>query len=706
MDILKYTDFSKTLGEQHIGEESAVIYIDPKGDDSELFIKQTEKISRDKHTIHYLDPEITPFSINPLELPSNIPAGNRELVVAKYTGLLASVLDRLFGGSKQFVFLNRVIKVVITYLYSYSDTPTFLDMFDVVSELANNDTNAVEVLTGMFGKPDEEIEKSLNQLKQKKPEHFDSFFNRLEQIRITQIFREMFCRAKSTIRMDDIIQPGHYTVFKLSKTNIPEDLVYLVMQTILSQIWFSVLQRSAKDPNNSKGCQIVLVIDEFWMLNEFELLKEILAQGRSKGIGILLATQTITQIKNASDLGEMLANTDIKLIGKITGGESKQMATMIDPDDPSLVTQLVNHSKYQWTAQIPPPPGEDRLRPMECTNHFDVVANDVVELQMNDDEFMRFLKSEQKRYKPISDDEQQDESKEGSGNRNKWMGQISKALPPHIYWSVLLYLDKQNNMPATLQEIANHLALEAHWKSGKSDRNYVKQILLKEMVEKKYLHYVNSRTGEPYDLNIFNGIDKKLPNNTLFCMTEGAAEKYFTYSEEKVGKDGTADIPEGIKQLTSFYKEKGLFITVAEQKVKKGELRTDFVAYNYKTANSISVELESLGEASSNQQQVIKNLMKWKMLGFDQCHIWSFDANIVNLVKQVKENATELTDEDKKNIFPLVMKHEDYTLAKLRKNSKKYNNISPTRCIFKTLYTFFNYIIYEKMCLLQRRLEI
>lgn len=673
METLKYTDYEKTLEEQHIGEESAIIYIDPKGNDSELFIKQTEKINRDKHLIHYLDPEITPFSINPLELPSNIIGDNRELLVAKYIGLLADVLDKMFGGSKQFVFLNRVIKLVITYLYSYSDSPTFLDMYKVVHELATNDTNPVEVLTGIYGKPDAELEKSLNQLRDKKSDAYESFFNRLEQIKITKIFREMFCREKSTVRVDDIIQPGHYTVFRLSKTNIPEDLVNLVMETIIAQIWFAVRQRAAKyatDPTTNI-CQIILVVDEFWMLEEFALIKEILAQGRSMGLGMLLATQSITQV-NSSDLGEILANTNIKLIGRVTGGESKQLATMIDPDDPGLVTQLVNHADHQWTAKIPPPLGEDRLRPMEFTNHFDTMANDVVELQMDNMEYRRFLEYERKRYKPLSDDEQADSSKKEHDDKNAWMRQMSKPLPTHIYWDVLLFLDKRSNAPATLQEISNHLALQAHWKQGKSDRNYVKKTLLKEMVENKYIHYVNTRTGDIYDLNIYNDIDRKLPPNTSFCMTVETAKKYFEYSEEKVGKDGTADIPEGIKQLTSFYKKKGLFITTAIQNVKKGELRTDFVAYDYNTHTAISVELESLGEASSNQQQVIKNLMKWKGLGFQQCHIWSFDANIKNLVEKVQEHPTDLlTDEDKKKIYPFVMKHEDYTLSKLRKNSKK-----------------------------------
>ena len=213
--------------------------------------------------------------------------------------------------------------------------------------------------------------------------------------------------------MDDIIQPGHYTVFRLAKTNMPDNLVHLAMKTIISQIWFNVLQRSAKNPDDvSKRCQITLVVDEFWMMNEFTLFQEILAQGRTKGIGLFLSMQSITQVKNASDLGEMLANTSIKLIGKITDGEAKQLAEMIDPDDKTLITHLSNNSRHQWTAQIPPPPGEDRLGPMECTNHFNAIANNVVELQMDDDEYTRFIESEQKRYKPISDDEIVYDSKE------------------------------------------------------------------------------------------------------------------------------------------------------------------------------------------------------------------------------------------------------------------------------------------------------
>lgn len=91
-----------------------------------------------------------------------------------------------------------------------------------------------------------------------------------------------------------------------------------------------------------------------------------------------------------------------------------------------------------------------------------------------------------------------------------------------------------------------------------------------------------------------------------------------------------------------------MFVCVASQKVKKGILRTDLVAYDYTTETSISVEVESFIETNSHPQHVKLNMIKWKDLGFSACHVWSKNPKIQDIYEK-------LTDEEKENVEIFVV---------------------------------------------------
>ena len=55
-NLLADLDQEKTLKELGIGWANACIYFDPKGDDSELFVRQCERSTLNGNKIHYLDP--------------------------------------------------------------------------------------------------------------------------------------------------------------------------------------------------------------------------------------------------------------------------------------------------------------------------------------------------------------------------------------------------------------------------------------------------------------------------------------------------------------------------------------------------------------------------------------------------------------------------------------------------------------------------
>ena len=94
--MLSGLDGSKTLEDQDVGWPNAFIYFDPKGDDSEMFVRQCEKITVEKNLVHYMDPSRTNFSINPLELPpyDGDKEGARDELVALYVGYFFEMIKR------------------------------------------------------------------------------------------------------------------------------------------------------------------------------------------------------------------------------------------------------------------------------------------------------------------------------------------------------------------------------------------------------------------------------------------------------------------------------------------------------------------------------------------------------------------------------------------------------------------------------------
>ena len=87
---------------------------------------------------------------------------------------------------------------------------------------------------------------------------------------------------------------------------------------------------------------------------------------------------------------------------------------------------------------------------------------------------------------------------------------------------------------------------------------------------------------------------------------------------------------------------------MANQKVKKGKLRTDLVVYDYVRDIPISVEIESSAEYESHPEHVKLNMVKWKELGFKECHIWSKNAG----VQKVHDS---LSDEEKESVKVFVV---------------------------------------------------
>ena len=144
--------------------KTAFIYVDPKGDDSAKFIRMCEPYSLERKRVHYLDPVKTEFSINPLELPQDIGAEEREAAKSRYVGYFIELIKEWFGDPKTFVRLHRIFQVVMHYLYDHTDCPTLADVHGIVQRLQQEGKECLTELYNDVGESREALQNALHSI--------------------------------------------------------------------------------------------------------------------------------------------------------------------------------------------------------------------------------------------------------------------------------------------------------------------------------------------------------------------------------------------------------------------------------------------------------------------------------------------------------------------------------------------------------------
>ena len=98
--------------------------------------------------------------------------------------------------------------------------------------------------------------------------------------------------------------------------------------------------------------------------------------------------------------------------------------------------------------------------------------------------------------------------------------------------------------------------------------------------------------------------------NVQYSLSKKTRKTYFTFNSKLIGTSD--DILRVTRKVIDSYLKKGLFVTLALQKIEKDEDRTDLIAYSYDTEKSISVEIKSTSELLSHPEHTIYNMRSGK----------------------------------------------------------------------------------------------
>jgi hypothetical protein len=578
---------------------NSAIYIDVKDEDAKLLLRQCEKVSFDNDKLTYLDINHTDFGINLLELPTYTES-NREIVVSRMVGHVIEMFREFYSQPQTFVQMERILRLLLFYLYSNTNNPTILDLYELIVRLQRKDNSELQHILRVYKKvTGAEMVNALSSLSALSKESWVPLINRLEMFATDIYLKKRFGVKRSTVDFEKMLMPGNITIFRISDTETPKYVHGIVIMAVLIKIWFMIQYRASVIEPEKRNL-VVLALDEFQKIQDLSVLTSILSQAHAYNLGLILSHQNTAQISTAL-LETVVGNTATQIYGKVSGIDASKVAKIIDPYfTKELTDQITSQSDFVFTAKTRPPPGHPQGIPVQFT------ALSPPQLTINEIETAAFIQKMKERFMNREVIESIFNSEKSK--RDEWRQQLLAKFRTKEEWEIIKFLQKQDN--GNLRMITES--------TMSYNRDETRRLI--ESLQKEGIITIRStrKRGIMVERN--------------YTLSEDARRSYFPENFELIGK--AADINEVSKRAFNFYLDNGFFVSLACQTMKKERRMCDMVAYDYQNDVPISVEIESSVEVKSHPEKVRFNMIKWKNLGFLECHVWSKSSKI----RQIRDN--------------------------------------------------------------------
>jgi len=529
------------------------------------------------------------------------------------------IVRQWYGQQQSFVQMERIFRVLLYYMYLNNDAPTFLDMYEIIIHLQEEQESFLQTMFSALGIPGDDLKQALTSIAALKPESFTPLLNRVEQFATDPILKKVFCVRHGTVSFERLTEPGQYTIVRISALHIPHHVQPLAIQAFVIKLWFTIQERAARIENEQDRNQVIFAIDEFQIVKDLQVLPMILSQVRSYRLGLLLSHQTTAQISE-SLLEEITGNCGTQLAGRISGKDASRMANIWDPKfSRQIQQQLASQEDFHWTIKMRAIPGFEQPTPMQFW------LFKPPKLSLNEEESRQFITIQHNLYGNGAREDNNEKDRfvpilqQHHIQKNRWLKYITvDFIQDKMQWLVLvqLYWNKSLNLTDITKNI------QAKNRDGVS-------AILQDMLQKKYITQINKS------------------RNVRYALAKKIKKRYFDFDSRAIGT--AKEIPRLTQAAIEAYLQKGLFVTLALQKIKKDEDRSDLIAYSYDTGKSISVEIESSSELSSHPEHTRYNMKKWKKMGFDACHLWSSSPKLSEIYE------SQIPDECKKDVEVFII---------------------------------------------------
>ncbi|MEM4241939.1 MAG: type IV secretion system DNA-binding domain-containing protein [Candidatus Nitrosotenuis sp.] len=582
---------------------NSAIYIDVKDEDAKLFLSQCERTSFDNDLVTYLDINNTNFGINLLELPK-YRLSDRPMIVSRTVAHVMSMFKEFYSQPQTFVQLERILRLLLLYLYSNTDSPTMLDLYEIIVRLQREgNSELTQILHFYKNVATPEMKNALSSVASLSKDAWISLLNRIEPFATDEYMRNKFSVKHTSIDFEKMLKPGNITIFRISDTETPKNVHSLAIMAIVLKIWFTIQEKATK-VEQEKRSLVILALDEFQKIKELSILSSILSQARIYNLGLILSHQNLSQIDREL-LETIVGNTATQIYGRVSGMDASRIAQIIDPHfSKELTDQITTQPDFVFTIKMRSLLERKEILPIQFKAFPPLPAT------IDEKELFIFLERMKSLY-GIKELIQSAFSSEES-KKNEWMKQLYSEFRTKEEWEIISFLyDKEANL-AKIVEATNSI-----------DRDKTSR-LLRRMIQKGLI-------------NISKSIKHGVITEHLYALSTKTRELYFPKSFRIIGT--AEDIDEVASKAIQYYINNKMFISLAIQNTGNSRLTSDMIAYDYETDAVISIEIESTAELFSHPEQTRHNMLKWKELGFTECHVWSKSPKIQEIKDKLGDKA-------------------------------------------------------------------
>jgi len=343
---------------------NSFIYVDVKGDDAWKFLSQADEL--DPARLTFLDPNETGFSVNPFELPPH-DERDEEKVRSVHTGFVMKVIEEWYGADPaRAPRMLRIFRSLVSFLYTITDAPTFVDLHDLVTKLQSGDEEALEKIGAVLDSAEfDSLKKELAAIAEMRSEAFDPVLTRLSEFAVDPYLRRLFGATRhSSVDFARFLEPGRQTIIRVPSYEVGLHIGPLIQSVVLLKLWFAVLWRATRTREEERT-PLILWLDEFQDLQRLQAIQTILSQARSQGLCLMLSHQTTAQLDDTL-LKIVVGNCGIQGAGRVSGDDASRLARAWDPQYKKEIEQaLVTQPDFTWTFRLRAEPDEEQSPPVQ-----------------------------------------------------------------------------------------------------------------------------------------------------------------------------------------------------------------------------------------------------------------------------------------------------------------------------------------------------
>jgi len=287
-------------------KDASVIFIDPHGDASIQIASLIEN-----PTLY--DPIYSPFALNLMDLGSYKDESERTYLVQRRVSELVNMLNELFGVEQSRApRLLWIFRGLLYYLYSITDTPTFLDLYTLLSDLLR-DPSEIRVLMKSSGLDDEIIKNTIEAISSLPAETFTAVLNRISGFVMPagSLTSKTFNTRKTSVDWNKMLEPKQVTIFRIPRYALPDDFRKILTSTIVMDLFFAIEKRK----NDGKPITPVYL----------DILDVIFSEARKFGLFLVVAHQHLLQVSEAL-LHSILSNSRLIIAFRLGPEDAEKLA--------------------------------------------------------------------------------------------------------------------------------------------------------------------------------------------------------------------------------------------------------------------------------------------------------------------------------------------------------------------------------------------